>query len=187
MFKYRVQKKKKKLTTLVLIGLVVLIICGVLIFILMRRDSPDMSSTGIVSQDGINFDPPTEEDKEAVEQNKEELSQGQTPAPTTPAPDGRTSRTPVITYAQQYAANVETTGYVPGVFEDGGTCKATFSKGSLRIVKESAGFADVNRTSCTPISVPVAEFSEKGKWTVILSYESSSSTGISTSVEVEVN
>lgn len=186
MFNYRAPKKKKKLTTPILIGSVVLIVCAVLIFVLVRRDTPEAPSTSSVIQEGINYDPPTEEDKEAVEQNKEEISQGQTPASTPPAPDGRTSRTPIITYAQQYDANIETTGYVPGVFEDGGTCKATFSKGSLRVVKESAGFADVNRTSCTPISVPVTEFTEKGKWTVVLSYESSSSTGVSNSVEVEV-
>lgn len=185
MFKHRVSKKKKKLPTFILIGVVV-VACGALIFVLVRRDSPAVPSTDSVSQGGINYGPPTEEDKAAVEQNKQELSQGQTTAPTTPAPDGRTVRTPIITYAQQYDANIETTGYIPGVFEDGGTCKATFSKGSLRVVKESAGFADVNRTSCTPIVVPVTEFAEKGKWTVAISYESSSSTGVSTSVEVEV-
>lgn len=178
-------KKKKKLLIPIIIAAAVVLAGAAIIAFLIRND--DKTKTpGTSSQSGINFGPPTEEDKQEVDRNKEEISKEEDTPPPPPAQDGRSVRNPFITYAQQFSGNVELSGYVPGVIEEGGTCKAEFTNGSARVTKESPGFADVNRTSCTPFVIPVSEFSPKGKWSVILSYSSTSSTGTSQAVEVEV-
>lgn len=177
-------KKKKRLLILPLIAGILLLGGTVLaVFIIRGDDKPKELET--TNQSGINFGPPTEEDKQEVDRNKEEISsENNAPPPSTQ--DGRAVRNPIITYAQEFDGNIEVTGYVPGVIEENGMCKVEFTNGNTRFSRESKGFADVNRTSCTPFTVPVNEFVPKGKWRITLSYSSSSSIGTSQALEIEV-
>ena len=173
---------KKRLLAIIAIGLIVV---GAGIFVLHSNKKTDSSAS---IKNGINYDPPTEDDKKEVEQNKEELSNDQgMPSPTPNPPSSeKTARELVITYSGQYGSYIEVSGYVRGTFEDQGKCLATFTKGSLTVSKESAGFKDVNRTTCTPFSIPRSEFQESGIWELVLSYRSNTSTGNSQATSVEV-
>lgn len=73
------------------------------------------------------------------------------------------------------ATSTDVRGYASGVFEDGGTCTATATKGSQTITKTSAGFKNVSYTSCLPIywDSPLA----RGSWTINLSYKSATAQG----------
>ncbi|MBI5357971.1 hypothetical protein HZB74_03955 [Candidatus Saccharibacteria bacterium] len=88
----------------------------------------------------------------------------------------------VITNAQADSI----TSYVSGVFEDGGTCTATITKGSSEIIKTSKGFKDATHTTCAPIFLKSSDFPSSGTWAVKMSYSSSTSEGQSQTVNIEV-
>jgi cytoskeletal protein RodZ len=123
----------------------------------------------------INYGPPSNAEKQETQAHKDELAQSDHSQPPPPTSSGKRAVTPRITStegSQVYA-------YVPGVFEDGGTCTATFTQGTQKIVKTSQGFANATYTSCSPISRP------SGAWTVIVSYSSSTAEGSSQATEIK--
>lgn len=111
--------------------------------------------------------------------NKEKAA-NQTPPETS---NGKVKVTPVITSANQ--SNVS--AYVPGVFEEGGTCTATLKQGSSTVTHTSEGFGNASYTQCAPLDLSTLSFPSKGTWSLIVSYTSSSSEGASNSQNIEVN
>jgi hypothetical protein len=79
---------------------------------------------------------------------------------------------------------VEASGFVSGVVEDGGTCRVTLTRGGETAVAEAPGLADATTTVCPGVSL--GGNLSAGTWTAVLSYESGTSTGTSTPLEVEV-
>jgi hypothetical protein len=134
----------------------------------------------------VNLSPPTEEDKQQVDQTKDELGDDQT-APKPPTqPDSKATVSPFISYAALEGQTGVVNGYVGGVFEEGGTCTATFTRGSAKIVKTTTGFQDSDHTTCPPFNVARGELASAGTWDVILSYTSNTSTGSSPPSQVDI-
>jgi len=178
MKKYKL-KSKNKSKNLLITALIVLLIIGVALFAYVRRqnNSTSLTDSTTTPPSDINLSPPTEEEKMAAEQRKDELVQP-TPPDNGSQPSGKKQVAVVITQATADSINA----YVSGVLEDNGTCTATLTKGGQTITRTSAGFSDVNTTNCTPIK---PEFPSSGKWSVTVSYSSSTSEGESkTTVEV---
>jgi len=135
----------------------------------------------------VNLDPPTEEEKQQAEDNKDRIVKEQEEQASQPPPSngGPKSVTPVITSAELYNGAIEVSGFVPGVFEDGGTCTATLTKGSSKITKQVQGVKNVSNTQCNGFSVPASELSA-GTWSVTLAYSSATAQGSSAASTVEV-
>lgn len=102
------------------------------------------------------------------------------PAEPTQAPDGRTTVTPLITWAGAGTdpGTIEVAGFVPEVIETGGTCSATIPATGMTV--EAPAYADATSTSCGLLVLPTAPAGQ----TIILSYSSDASTGTSDPVEV---
>ena len=83
------------------------------------------------------------------------------------------------------AAQVEVDGYVPGVAEDGGTCLLTLTRGGTTVTASVPGAENIGDTDCGGAAVPGSKLSQ-GRWTAVLSYESASTHGSSSPVEVQV-
>ncbi len=132
----------------------------------------DQSGSGYV-----NLNPPTAQDKAANNALKDQLGQDQSPAAA--VQNGKKVVTPVITSAS--ADNVS--AYVPGVFEDGGTCTMKATLGSQTITKTSTGFENASYTSCPPIDPQLSS----GNWVVTVSYSSNTAQGESQTSPVKVN
>jgi len=66
------------------------------------------------------------------------------------------------------------TAYASGVFEDGGTCTATFTQGGTVVTRNSAGFKNVSYSQCTPIT---PNLPNAGSWSVVVSYSSATAEG----------
>lgn len=178
--KYQHNRQTKGRSKLWLIGGVVVLVVGAALLYFLTKDDETPVSTFDKTSTGhdVNLSPPTPEEQQAGNEAKEELTNKDgTPEPTTPS--GTAKADPFITFVGQEGDTVEVTGYVGGVFEEGGTCKATFTKGSLTVTADSKGFQDASHTTCTPISVPRANFSQAGTWNVVLSYSSTKATGAS--------
>lgn len=135
------------------------------------------------SPNGINYGPPTEEEKKASDQVKDGQNQPTSPPAT---PGQKKAVTPVITSWGYNAITqqAEVSGYVGGVIENGGTCTLTLEKSGQKVTESKAAIADAQTTSCGLISVARDRLSP-GNWTATLSYSSASAEGTSEPRTVE--
>lgn len=181
----RSQKKSSRSPAkiLLIIGLLLVVAVVGAYFAMKQPAKKTTSSSYQKTSTGhdVNLDPPTEEDKQQNDQNKQQLGDKQ--QTTTPPPsetqNGKKTVTPFIVFAGEDGTNITVNGYVSGIFEEGGTCTATFTKGTFKITKTSKGIQDSNHTTCAPISAAASEFTGGGTWNVILSYASSTASGSS--------
>lgn len=124
----------------------------------------------------VNYDPPTETEKQETEQHKSDIGKdGTTPAP---EPSPGTSVTPVIVsaYYTKSSQTLEVRAFVQGIIEGGGTCTLhVVVNGETVLSKDSAGIANVSTTDCTPFSTSSYALPSGAKVTV--SYKSSVASG----------
>lgn len=184
-------KNKNVSKKIILVALAVILVIAFGVYYLLDRknnseqavENPGQNQ----QQEDINFNPPTPEDAQRAEENKEQIIQGQqnTPVGQT-TPDGKKSVKPTITYAGQYGDQVEVGAYVSGVLEDFGVCKAIFQKGSEAMTVQVEAVRGASSMDCPVMGVPVNELKQKGTWSVTVSYSSTSASGVSDSRQLEV-
>ncbi len=83
------------------------------------------------------------------------------------------------------ARAVELAGFVASVVEEDGACTLTLTKGDASRTTSIAATPNVSNTACGEQLLPGDQLSS-GTWTAVLSYDSSTSHGVSEPVEVEV-
>ncbi len=173
--------------TVLLVGLV----AGLWFF--MYKDNNQNNQSGATSEnsnkqsDDINYSPATEQEKKAADkikdlQSKEEANNPQ--EETSESNQNSSSKktvTPVITNVSAESVS----GYINGVFEEGGKCSAVFVKGSSKRTLTSTGFTNVSYTQCAPIEIP-SNYLSSGTWKVTLKYESNKATGSSAPEQLEI-
>lgn len=177
-----VKKKNRSTKKMVLIGLLIVavLIAGGVAFKLTRS-----SQTTITTDDGqtVNLEPATEEEKQQVDDNKRAIVENDEKNKSNQPPAGTKRQvSAVITAASVNGIN----GYVTGVFEEGGTCRAEFTMNGSSFSKTSTGFQNASYTQCAPITTTPADFPASGKWSVKLVYTSNTSEGASQSQTFEV-
>lgn len=175
--KHRPNRKKIALILTALILTAGLIGGG--LYIRNRRGQKSADTPRVAT---INYAPATPAEKQQVNDTKDKIVADQNKAKEAPQATGtKKSVTPTIT---------NTTGsisaYVMGVFEEGGTCTATFVKSGETLSKSSVGFQNASYTQCSPIPLESGYLS-KGTWTVTVSYSSAAAEGTSLSKNFEVN
>lgn len=145
-------------------------------FILKNKNKP----SGI-GPDGINYNPPTEAEKKETEQFKKDLE-----ARTNNQTNNASSQANVtMTYLTYQDNKVSSAGFINNVFEDGGTCTLTLTKGSAKVSAASTGLQDVNKTTCPSISIERSKL-QSGEWSAVLSYSSSTISGSSSARSINV-
>lgn len=179
--------KSKHLTNIIIAIICIIILSFIIVLFLNKKnsntttDKPSTTSRDPVTN--INLSPPTESDKIQADQNKEELSKNQSSSNTSQinssSNGNKKSVSPIITFFDYVGDNVQISSYVNGVFEDGGTCIATFSKDTTTFSKSSTGSANASNTSCHNIDVAKSDFATKGVWKLVIRYTSSTSEGTS--------
>jgi hypothetical protein len=75
--------------------------------------------------------------------------------------------------------------FVPGIYEDGGSCTVLVEGQLGTILKEQKGAADVTSTACGQFTFSLSQLGS-GKATVTAGYESSKHSGTSEAVEVTI-
>lgn len=169
MVKARSTKKRN-----IIIALVILIVLAGAGFAYAqtRNDSESKKDSNNKSQNDINFDPPTEQDKKDAEANKDRLVKEQQEIDNNNNSSGKKSVQPTISYVDRYVINA----YVTGIFEENGTCTATLTNGGQTITKTSTGFGNASYTQCSPIELNDANLGN-GIWTVKVNYSSATAEG----------
>ena len=169
----------------VLIAILVLISAGIGYGVYRYLDSQNPP----VSDNGINYGPPTEAELDETQRHKESLTEnGEQNENVAPVADGqKQSVTPIISYWGQVGGNsdLEVNGYVPNIVERGGECKATLIKGSESVSVAKSALDDAQSTSCGLMVVARNKLSA-GDWQLVLSYESTKSKGSSEPVTVTI-
>lgn len=189
--KPRKQNKIKKIVIYTLVG-TILIGAGLAtldasnrIDLPFFRDKPTVSSGSTV-----NYGPPTKEEKDAANAQKEELSKDNEPQtePTT-LPSGKKSLTPVIaSYGQNPSSkDIEVSGFVPGTVERGGTCTLTIIKDGQTVSSAaSSATPDASTVSCGLMAIDRDKVPTAGAWSITISYASSVYEGTSQPLTLEV-
>ncbi len=173
-------KNKKNYKKYILIFLaVVLIAAGSAFFIIKNNNKQSTPSTE-------KYEGPTSQDKKDAADNKKHVSNREELDKQEDSSSDKKQVTPVITNAMQSGQQITINAYVSGVFEDGGKCSATISKGSNSITRTTNAFADATTTSCQPIFIDRSVFSEAGDWKVTMHYKSNSAEGSSQAVTLAV-
>jgi hypothetical protein len=122
----------------------------------------------------INFEPPTEQEKQAGNKRKQEIVSQQT---TPEDPKEKPKTEVVIVDAGQYGDDVEVRAFATNSTESG-VCLFVFSKSDYpSIKKETAATPGPSTAPCFALSIPRAEFTTTGTWTLEVSYESATRSG----------
>jgi len=174
--------KKNKLHSKksILISTLTLLTVGIgIYYAVVHRNNKDVSEALIQTEETgyINLSPPTEQDAQEADQNKERISQPEKEEE--PDDPSTNSASLIITYAGQYNGDVEAASFVQGTFEDGGRCIYALSKDLVIIEKTSTGVADVSNTLCPAVKFPRTEIPSPGDWNLKVTYESASTAAAS--------
>lgn len=185
---YKIKSKKIKSNTKTLLLVLVILLIGSTYYILANDNSDYSDILGVnptPTVDFINLDPPTQQDKQEVEQNKQEILKPEKDKVSQPEPT-KTNATMIITYAGQYNGVIEAASIVQGIFEDGGVCTYTLTNQTQSIQKVSTGVANVSNTLCPAISIERSEVNSFGLWVMSVTYVSNTITATSNLVEIEI-
>jgi len=139
-------------------------------------------------QDSINYEPPTEEEQEQADQNKDEVVRRIKDEQQASHGSVQKAVQPVISYwgQAQEGADLEVGGFVPGIIEESGECTLTLTRqGRQKVTSSIKSKKDATSTSCSPFVVQASQLS-KGTWAAVLSYDSETAAGLSSAVDIEV-
>jgi hypothetical protein len=121
----------------------------------------------------IDYSPPTDEEK--AQANTKTNAVAQTNNDKNAQASGKKSVTPVITSTSKNPVTIY--GQVSGVFENGGTCTASFTQSDKApVTASSQGIENASYTTCPPITAPPLD---GGTWQVTLNYNSATAQGTS--------
>lgn len=170
----KIKKSNKKALIIGVVILLILAVC-VALYLKNRHNNSEQVTTSPTSQEEVNLNPPTEQDKQEAATHKEQLSQA-SGDPTPPPTNGKV--TPVITSWGQSNGKVEVAARVPGILEEGGICTLTLKKGDVTRSGTSLGIANVSEVSCGFIAISRSTLTA-GEWSATVAYSSSKATGVS--------
>lgn len=180
---YNKRRSQRTLPKPVLVLAAVLVLLGLLLAFWQLDLLPGSNKQPAADSDGtVNYDPPTEEEQQSGDRQKEKIEKERLDPP---APSGQQVK-PFITDAGQYGNQIEVRSYVPGIYEAGGTCTVTFTKGSATLSRSVKGLEDATTTRCSVVIVPRSEFPFSGSWSVVVKYQSAKYGGSSDTKQIEV-
>jgi len=175
--KKNIQSKKAIISLLALL----VIVCTAVTAYAFHNEKDNQFNDTPRAINSVDYSDPTQEESNAGNEQKEKNKERE-------AIDALpTSKNAAVTIsdATQYNRVIETRAYVTGVYEDGGTCTATFTKsGSISKTISKSAFKDAKTLQCGALDITRDEFDDAGEWTVIVSYDSPTATGTSSARKI---
>lgn len=162
------QKVNKKWFILAGIAVVLLGVGG---YFLLSHDKNSNKQSPV---NKVNYGPPTKEEKAAGDQQKaanearDEVIKNSTPSGTAQI---------VLVDANQYFDVVEARAYISNIYEDGGTCTATYTLNNQTVKQSGSAHKDASTTQCEAIDIPRSKFPSGGAWQLVFSYSSATASG----------
>lgn len=180
-------KKLNKWLVISTVLIIILVSCFVYFLVIHKKNTSSNGGKTWGQQGSINYGPPTSQeikDSQNIKENIDNSSQNSTNNNSNS--DNKRKVTPIISYAEQYGKNIEVSSYVSGVFEDGGQCSIKLTLNDKVVSRTVTGVKDATTTRCPTVSIPITEFTNSGTWNLKVSYESSTSSGVSKDTNIGV-
>lgn len=139
------------------------------------------------SNDSINYDPPTKEEKEAGDETKNDHQDKPYTASNSQVSSTKKPVTPIIISVGQdgEGQNVNARGLIPDVFESGGTCTLNLSRGELVVSESRPAVVDAQSVTCGLLEISRTKLSA-GEWMAYITYTSGAFEGRSNESKVSV-
>ncbi len=179
--------KKQKLYLLVtIIGIAFLAVIGYFAYAYHGNDDTSHSGQSTSDSEAINFSKPTDDEiSEGQEAKKNDYEHNNDSESN---PQGKKNISIGIAFAS-FDANedvVDIRAFTPDIIEGDGVCTATLTRESITVEETSKAFIDFSSSQCEPIAISRDRFNTGGAWKLIVSYSSSTSTGLSAPMTVEL-
>lgn len=177
---------RKKTFLFVMVGLVLVIGAAIYVQYALKATPRTFDTT----KQGVNLERSVSEKaaESALKQNPEqklENNQSDTPQlPTQPSQSGKIKVNVVLTNAENRKDVINAGGMITDIVESTGVCTYTFSSQGTTVTKTSSTLVNPTSTTCKSISFSAEELSNKGSWTVQLSYASDAYEGTSNEKEI---
>lgn len=180
MQKTKINHRKVLFTSLIIIFLLV---AGGVYFVASRNNKQVATPEGF-----IDYGPPTEEDKEHAERNKERIIKEQEQsADTEPQGQEKYKVVPVVGFLRQAdSRNVEANGYISETIESDGICTLTLEKDGQKVSAAKQARPDAQSTICGLITIERNKLAA-GEWKATISYSSAKYQGTSAEKTIMVN
>lgn len=167
-YKLNFKTNKQRRSKLLLILLIAVLLLAVAGFFTYKHYFQKKNSNTV-------YAPPTQEEKQSGNEIKPEVVKRQEQEDAQKK-DNTNSSDPtsdsaeiIITDATQYDNVIEVRSFIANKYQDG-TCKTTFTKGSLTVSKETKAYKDATTTICTNPLIDRLEFKQAGEWQVVVEY-----------------
>lgn len=142
-----------------------------------NSDSNNTNPTGQNTTDGINYNSPTKDQKDAGVNTKESTATNSNSTPSTSSGDNETLQV-TISALDQDSSVLRVRSLINKISNDG-VCTLTLVKGNSNIIKTSDTQALPSESTCKGFDVPLSELST-GNWTIGLDVKIGTATGSAT-------
>jgi hypothetical protein len=160
-------KNKKPLVILVAIVALTLLIAAAYFLIVRPLTNPSNTTAGgdLRQVNDVNYDPPTDQEKQDSERIKQETEKNEQARQNPPQTQSSSSSPIVITISR--AGQVDNSISVRTIIDGAktGDCTATFTRGSDTVTKTSSIVFEVNSYTCN-IDIPTSDFNASGTWSM---------------------
>lgn len=162
----KINKDHRFFTPKKLLITLVIIVLGLGSYVAYAMFSASRQSSTREFHDSINYEPPTDEQKEAGDKRKEEMISKEDDA-TNPSGDDQ-SRDILVSYSALNQADGQLlVRALIGAVANDGTCTLTLIKGEMMVTKTAGTQSGPSSSTCKGFNVPVSELSS-GEWTAQL-------------------
>lgn len=178
------KKLNKRVIVLILVG-AALLIGGGAVFAYQSLNNKTDDSDSIYS-------PATPEEKEAGNTQKEKNLDQDKQIDKTKDANGLIIADIVVTGAEQYRDEIggknviETRAYITNVYEENGSCAATYTLNGVVVFQKGEPFKDAKTTQCGAMDIDRSRFPSAGMWQLVVSYESSAAKGKTSPQDVKI-
>jgi hypothetical protein len=181
---------KNKNTKKIMLILLAAALTGALAYGIYATSYKNSSSETVETEDTINLDPPTEEEKAETEAHKDKVVDRQNLEARDQTNSPGTKKGASVTISSWPSSvgksqNVDVSGFVSNVYENGGTCTLSLVKGSQTVSKPRTAMKDAQTTACGFITIKRSSLNP-GTWKATIKYSSPTAQGTSQIVSIEV-
>lgn len=178
----RTTTKKKSRKAFWIIPLIILVGLITIWFLVIRDDTAsnvvDTSADEQVSEETINYDPPTTEEKAETDANQDKTKVADPePQPTT----NNTGSVKIVKVWQTSGSDVVVQSALYGTSWE--TCKVTFKKSTQSLSREAPVIYQPDYSTCEGFTIKGSDFPESGTWSVTLTGTKTNGTSLTSSAK----
>lgn len=181
-------KRKPKAPFIIIIAVLIIAAALGIYFWKFKKPAAQDANIGIPNSStggSINYDPPSEDEKNTSDQQKEDIIKDEAKDPSKPPIDGSMAVTISRVNQVQKGEALQVRTIVSGT--SSGTCELSISKtGQTTVSKTIQVTQDATYATCNT-NIPASEFSSDGEWDVSITVKSKNAISLAASQKVTIS